>query len=141
MKTLLLRVSNTAEVIELKPKKYLYQSMADAIGAELVEIVQPKFLDDQYCIVCDECGLLKPSPQINIAASWLYGYQEHDCPIVGDIIIMKNVFTDDGIDTVGLDDVDIVELKAMLRNSYGDMIKEYVNFMERLINGKVEQHD
>lgn len=141
MKTLLLRVSNTAEVIELKPKKYLYQSMADAIGAELVEIVQPKFLDDQYCIVCDECGLLKPNPQINIAASWLYGYQEHDCPIVGDIIIMKNVFTDNGIDTVGLDDVDIVELKAMLRNSYGDMIKEYVNFMERLINGKVEQDD
>lgn len=141
MKTLLLKTNGIFEEIELKPKKYLYQSMADAIGAELVEIVQPKFLDDQYCIVCDECGLLKPNHQINIAASLLYGYQEHDCPIVGDIIIMKNVFTDDGIDTVGLDDADIVELKAMLINSYGDMIKEYINFMEKLINRKVKQHD
>lgn len=141
MKTLLLETTGVAMEVELKPRKYLYQSMADAIGAELVEIVQPKFLDDKYCIVCDESGLLKPDPQINIAASWLYGYQEHDCPIVGNIIIMKNVFTDDGIDTIGLDDADIVELKAMIRDSYGDMIKEYVNFMERLINGKVEQHD
>lgn len=141
MKTLLLRVNNTAEVIELKLKKYLYQSMADAIGAELVEIVQPKFLDDQYCIVCDECGLLKPNPQINIAASWFYGCQEHNCPICGDVIIMKNKFTDDGIETIGLSDSDIETLELLIEEKYMEMIEEHFKFMERLINGKVGQHD
>lgn len=138
MKTLLLRTNGAFEEIELKPKKYLYQSMADAIGAELVEIVQPKFFGDYYCIVCDESGLLKPEVKINIIASYLYGYQEHNQPICGDVIIMKNVFTDDGIDTTGLDNTEIAALKLFITAALGDIAEAYIDFMDRLIDGKVE---
>lgn len=141
MKALLLRTNGTFEEIELKPKKYLYQSMADAIGAELVEIVQPLFLDDEYCIVCDESGLLKSNPQINVMASWFYGCQEHNCPIYGDAIIMKNKITNDGIETVGLNDGDIGLLKHLIKGNYVEMIEEHFRFLKRLIYGRVEQDE
>lgn len=55
-----------------------------------------------YSLVVDDEGLLKADPQINMAASLLYGFFVHGEPIVGRAMVCKDEHTDEGIETVGL---------------------------------------
>lgn len=75
---------------------------AKQIGADLVQAVYPNGLKDPYMFLCDEEGLLKEKPMINFLGSWMYETQDHGQPIVGDIIIVKQVMTDEGPDFDGM---------------------------------------
>ena len=74
-------------------------------------------------MVVNEEGLLHKLP-LNAFGSILYGTQIHGCPIVGDIVIMKEDMVVDGLDFVELTDSDIREIKALAKNVSGGEIKE-----------------
>ena len=71
------------------------------IDCDLVEIVRAKNLPEPYVIICDEEFLLKSPMVLNPIASVLYGMKDHGQPICGTVLIGKDRYTDDGIETVG----------------------------------------
>ena len=112
MNALKLSTNGDINLIDLKEKEYEYtfQAMQKAIDCSMVDIVHAVNLPDPYCMVVDDEALLVDKPTVNLVASYLYGTVEHGQPICGDVLIMKDSITRDGIETVGLEDVDIVEL-------------------------------
>ena len=80
------------------------------IGASIFQPVYPKGLKEPYLFLCDEEGLMKEKPIINFLGSWMYGTQEHGEPIVGDIMIVKQVMTPEGPDFDGMpaDEADVI---------------------------------
>lgn len=102
MKGLILYTDGRMEYKELPKAEHTYQRLQQAIGCGLVDIVHAVNLPQPYCLVVDDEGLLTDEPKINLAASFLYGIEEHGQPICGDCLIMKDHHTDDGIETVGL---------------------------------------
>ena len=65
----------------------------------LASLIDAKGLNEPYCMVVDEEGLLRDKPMLNIFASYLYGSHEHGQPIVGNALIMRNVRMEDGMHT------------------------------------------
>jgi hypothetical protein len=57
-------------------------------------------------MVVDDEGMLKDLP-LNFVGSTFYETAKHGVPIVGNIIILKDGFTSDGPDLVGLESEDI----------------------------------
>ena len=86
----------------------LYKTIGEAAGG-WIEIVRPGGLKSPYVMVVNEEGLIKELP-INIAGSILYGTPAHGSPIVGNIVIMKEGWTDEGKDLLGLSDEEVVTL-------------------------------
>ncbi len=90
----------------------LYKTVGAVVGGH-IEHVNPQRLDDPYCMIVNEEGRLL-GLSVNPIGSYFYKTDEHCQPIVGDIVIMKNGFTDGEPDIVGLDDADIEELAIIL---------------------------
>lgn len=94
------------------------------------EIVAPVMLRETIWkdvrILCDDNGLLKDGMKINKVASGLYGAPS---PIVGDVLFVRQGFTDDG--------------EADIFPFYGQDIKALEDFLKRLIKRlkavKIEQ--
>ena len=86
----------------------LYKTIGEAVDG-WIEIVRPGGLKSPYVMVVNEEGLIKELP-INIAGSILYGTPAHGSPIVGNIVIMKEGWTDEGKDLLGLSDEEVVTL-------------------------------
>ena len=90
----------------------LYKTIGEAVD-RWIEIVRPGGLKSPYVMVVNEEGLIKELP-INIAGSILYGTPAHGSPIVGNIVIMKEGWTDEGKDLLGLSDEEVVTLTNKL---------------------------
>lgn len=101
-KVIVCRVDGLVDVVDLAADRD-WRWYAKQIGAEFVESVHPKGLKEPYMFLCDEEGLLKGKPVINFLGSWLYQTQDHGDPIVGDIMIVKEVSTPEGRDFDGLE--------------------------------------
>lgn len=103
-------------------------SMLDFIYREcdcsIFEVVHAKGLKSGFFMAVDEEGLFKETPFINPFASWLYGYQKHGNPIVGKAMILKEVMTDDGMDSALLDDDEADLLIAWLNERREIMIRD-----------------
>lgn len=134
MKAIKLLTDCSAKLVELPKRAYNYQSMQAEIGCDMVEIVGCALneLGEKYCLVCDEEFLLKGRPIINPVASYFYGLQNHGQPLCGDVLVMKNDFTPDGIDTVGLDRDDIEFVTDVIVKSLVPAVKATKNFLESL---------
>lgn len=115
MRMLKITTDMNVEVVEVRgePK---WRAMAEAIGAEYIDIPHVEYLEDKFCMVVDDEGLLKERPTVNMIASILYGIAKHGQPIVGDVLIGKNEETEDGIETAGLDEEDAVAMVAFFRS-------------------------
>ena len=104
----------------------LYKTIGEAAGG-WIEIVRPGGLKSPYVMVVNEEGLIKELP-INIAGSILYGTPAHGSPIVGNIVIMKEGWTDEGKDLLGLSDEEVVtltkELVSLFQRAGKSFIKE-----------------
>ena len=104
----------------------LYKTIGEAVDG-WIEIVRPGGLKSPYVMVVNEEGLIKELP-INIAGSILYGTPAHGSPIVGNIVIMKEGWTDDGKDLLGLSDEEVVtltnELVSLFQRAGKSFIKE-----------------
>lgn len=107
------------EVHDIKESEfeYKFEALQKAIDCDCIDIVHASNLPSPYCMVVDDESLLKEKPIINLVASYLYGADEHGQPICGDVIIMKDEFTDEGIETAGLDDMEVERLKSYLESA------------------------
>ena len=80
---------------------------------ETPEFVHPKRLPRPYAMVVDESGLYHDL-KINLVASYLYQMDIHGCPIVGDVLFMKDIMTAEGPDIGFLNEQDVMVLTAIL---------------------------
>lgn len=85
------------------PKDLSCAWAAEKIGCEWVEIVRPKRLPKGFIMLCDEEGLLKRN-FVNVPASWLYETDKHGEPIVGSVMILKEVMGPEGPEFGGMSD-------------------------------------
>lgn len=76
---------------------------------------------NDYCLIVDDEGLYKPDAQVNPYASLLYGIIDHGQPLVGRVVVAKNIVTDEGLDTGGLDTDDIFAIMSAIT----DLMNEY----------------
>lgn len=65
----------------------LYKTVGAAVGGG-IEIVHPRLLEQPFCMIVDDEGLLKEYP-LNVVGSFLYETLSHGCPIVGTVVFMK----------------------------------------------------
>ena len=102
----------------------LYKTIGEAVDG-WIEIVRPGGLKSPYVMVVNEEGLIKELP-INIAGSILYGTPAHGSPIVGNIVIMKEGWTDEGKDLLGLSDEEVVTLTNELVSLFQRAGKSFI---------------
>lgn len=81
-------------------------AIASELGFEWCEIVRPRRLPEEYVMIVDEEGLLKPN-ELNAVCSWFYESDKHGASIVGNVMILKEVMGDEGPELAGLDDDEI----------------------------------
>lgn len=106
-----------------------FSDIADKMGWSLTEHVKPwGFGDTPYCLLIDEEGRLKEDPHMNPIGSLLYGFIVHKTPIVGDIVIMKDVNTLDGPDIDGLDDAEIQIISDVITHVWNVTSKEPIDY-------------
>ena len=77
-----------------------YDVIREAVGG-WYEHVRPKGLQNPYCMMANEEGLLIGLP-INPLGSYLYGSLEHGQFIVGDVIFLKEGYCGGEPDVVGM---------------------------------------
>lgn len=97
-----LKVNGTADIIEV-PDKREWTWYPQQIGCEYFENVYPRGLEEPYMMIVDEQGLWKEKPVVNFFASWLYETHKHGSPIVGDVLIMKQIMEEDGPEIGGME--------------------------------------
>ena len=98
-----------------------YRSIGDAVGG-WIEIVHPMRLEQPYCVIVNEEGLLLGLPA-NSFGSYLYGADWHGNRVVGDIVLLKEGINSDGEpDILGLDEQEIKHMCDMVSTvSSGDI--------------------
>ena len=93
-----------------------YKVMTKAVEG-WIEMVAPVRLPKGYVMVCNEEARLIPLPY-NKLASYLYGYDQHNQMVCGNVLILKNgVTVIDGIeelDIVGMEDTEIEKVLKRL---------------------------
>ncbi len=83
----------------------LYKTVGAAVGGG-IEIVHPRLLEQPFCMIVDDEGLLKEYP-LNVVGSFLYETLSHGHPIVGTVVFMKEGIRDGEPDIIGLSDEDV----------------------------------
>lgn len=131
MEGLKITVNRAVKPYDIKREefKYTFEALQKAIDSDCIDIIHAKNLPSPYCMVVDDEFLFKNEPQINLIASYLYGTLEHGQPICGDVIIMKDKATPDGIETVGLE---VTDIKAIEKLLYEDSITGICQLHEKL---------
>lgn len=98
-------------------------------GCDLVEHVMPKRLYTELkipsspvkepgkCVsmLIDEEGRLKPN-KANLIGSYLYEFDKHGCPIVGNILFIGEKMGDDGVEFCGISEENFSLLETELKN-------------------------
>ena len=127
-----LNVNGTADIIEV-PDLRDWTWYPKQIGCSYFENVYPRGLKEPYMMIVDEEGLLKDKPVLNFYASWLYETHKHGHPIVGNALIMKQVFTEDGPDVGGMEKD---EAEALQRKAHSDFFSASAA-IEKALAGKL----
>ena len=100
-------------------------------GCDLVEHVMPKRLYTELkmpsspvkepgkCVsmLIDEEGRLKPN-RANLIGSYLYEYDKHGCPILGNILFIGEKMGNSGVDFCGISEENFDRLKKGLVNMF-----------------------
>ena len=94
----------------------LYQSLGEAVGGT-IELVRPRGLARPFVMIVNDEGLLLDLP-LNRLGSILYETQKHGSPIVGNVVIMKEGWTCDGMDILGLEPHEEEALMDDLRKAF-----------------------
>ena len=98
-------------------------------GCDIVEHVMPKRLYTELkmpstpvkepgkCVsmLIDEEGRLKPN-KANLIGSYLYEFDKHGCPIVGNILFIGEKMGDDGVEFCGISEENFSLLETELKN-------------------------
>jgi len=97
-------------VVETKGTQgHTYAAACELLGIDMVEhVITQRMVDvfgDKYSMFVDEMGHYKSLP-INLYGSYLYAMDKHGSAIVGDILIAKDIMTDEGPDIDALTELD-----------------------------------
>ena len=88
VKAVKITTDNKVSVVELP--SWSYQAQEEAIGADYTEIVKTQrmmeLFKQEVVMLVDESGLVKKR-DVNLVASFLYGYDRHGHPICGDVLL------------------------------------------------------
>ena len=98
-------------------------------GCDIVERVMPKRLytmlkmsptptrtpGECVSMLIDEEGRLKPN-KANLIGSYLYEFDKHGCPIVGNILFIGEKMGDDGVEFCGISEENFSLLETELKN-------------------------
>jgi hypothetical protein len=114
---LALKITTNSDVEKIDVQEPLHKTIRDVLGGYL-EVVHPKRLPEPYCMIVDEEGIIKEL-ELNPVGCYLYETDIHRQPIVGDIILMREKMTVDGILLDGLRDSDV----DFLMKDIGRLIK------------------
>ena len=108
-----------ADLIESESQEFTPKELQRGVGGS-IEIVNVKDPVDgrKLRLVIDDEGKIK-GKRINLRASLLYGSFD-DC-IVGDAILGKEIWTDDGPDVGKLEKEEALELQAVINERLGDL--------------------
>ena len=66
-------------------------------------------------MLIDEEGRLKPN-KANLIGSYLYEFDKHGCPIVGNILFIGEKMGDDGVEFCGISEENFSLLETELKN-------------------------
>lgn len=114
MKAVLLKAkAKKMEIVDIAEPVDLCQ-LGQMIGADYVQIVRAKRLPDSYVMIVDEDGKLKEN-SVNVPCSVLYGADVHGDPIVGNALIMQEVYGLKGPELAGLTEKDAAAVVDTLR--------------------------
>lgn len=120
MKGIVITTNNTMRVQEFSEPAHI--SIGDAVGG-WIEIAHPMRLEEPYCMIVNEEGLLLNLP-INTFGSFLYGVDRHCIPVLGEIVLLKEGINSDGEpDILGLDEQDIKHMCDMVSTVSSGEIK------------------
>lgn len=137
MKAVVFKANGLAMVVDFPEGEDKLHWYYDTIGCRCIDIVKPYGLEqvakmydlkaylDKFSMVVDDEGLLVDEPQVNVVASLLYGADDHGQVLCGDVLIVKDEETEEGIDSVGLNDAEVNMLFAAV-NSLIEMHNEKV---------------
>ena len=108
-----------ADLIESESQEFTLKELQRGVGGN-IEIVNVKDPVDgrKLRLVIDDEGKIK-GKRVNLRASLLYG-SFYDC-IVGDAILGKEIWTDDGPDVGKLEKEEAMELQAVINERLGDL--------------------
>ncbi len=105
MKAVLIKPDMTITDIELSEP--LHKSAGEFVGG-YIEVVKPQGLKPPYLMIVNGDYLCLGLPE-NDVASWLYRTYKHGHPVCGNVLIMKEIITEDlEYDVGGLSDVEVL---------------------------------
>lgn len=111
MKGLVVTTEKTMRVQDFSDPAH--KSIGEAVGG-WIEIVRPVRLKRPYCMIVNEGGTLRNLP-INVFGSFLYGFDRHCIPILGNIVLLKEGINSNGEpDILGLDEQEIKHMCDMV---------------------------
>lgn len=105
MTALLYTTNDTVKVLDYPDNPKGMEWFEKQIGCEYVEIVRPFRLPRGYVMLVDEMGLYTEKKP-NSFGSYLYGFDMHHQPIIGDILIVM----EKNHELCGMDDVERARL-------------------------------
>lgn len=131
-----IRANGMADIVDFPENDKLdwYYKM---IGCDCIDIVTPYGVDNiakmydlksiigKFCLIVDDEGLLKENPEVNPIASLMYGIDDHGQALFGNVLVGVNKPTEDGIETVGMTDNELMLLQVCI-NSLIDRHNEKV---------------
>lgn len=126
--------------LELKEATTL-KTFAKEIGCDICErFYSFKENMKDYCFWCDEEGLFKDTPKLNLMASYYHGMKEHGQPIVGKVIIARDKVTKDDIKIAGLTDKDCSFIMNDMMESFPEVMKMLSKIAEQRMS-KMNKED
>lgn len=101
------------------------------LGCECIDIVAPYGLEvpglKGISMVVDDEALLKENPVANPVASLAYGYMKHGQPICGTVMLCKDEYTPEGIETGGFTEEEADKVVAAI----GDLVMKFNKFNKK----------
>lgn len=113
-KGILLKKENKMEVVDISD----YKDITNYLNCNLTNEIRHNLLShsfgERYIMIVDDTGSWKKDRYINEIGCLIYGTNIHGTPIYGDAIILKEDYTNEGLDNCGLDDEDVKTIKIFL---------------------------
>lgn len=126
-----LNVNQTVDIIKIPDIKGT-DWYAKQIGCDWIEVVRPKYANDDYMLVLDEEGKLKDNC-INLIASSMYGTFDHGDPIVGNCLLLAEKYRNGEIELCGFTYEKACEIKESIEFDMKSS-KKFQDFIDNIMD-------
>ncbi len=116
MKGILITTSGEFSTVELKEP--LYESAGKLLGGR-IEQAAPLRLEGLYRMIVNGEGGMLGLPEKRIGY-YFYEMDEEEMPLYGDVVILKDKWTPDGVVIAGLEEADIASVVEILEDALAE---------------------